>query len=154
MEVNKKARSSSISKEKILLASIPVIGSIVIALVANQNMKCNPRTEAASINTISLKNLAGKVDDIVMFENYNDLFSMLSEGLKPTLTRELFKSVNDSMKTVLGDFIKPIDTTKSSVNGLDVYYVKNQHQKGQSLISVAFDNNRKIVHLLYGRIPQ
>ena len=152
MQENQEVKSSSISREKLLLVLIPVIGSIIIALITNPNMKCSP--EPKPFKTSNLKNKAGKVNDMVMFENYNDLYTQFSEYTRQTITRELFNSVNDSMKVVLGNFIKPIDTTQNNINGMDFYYVKNQHQKGQSLVTIAFDNKGNIIHLLYGQLSK
>ena len=154
MEENKKSKTSSFSKEKILLASIPVIGSIVIAIFLNPNFKCNSKPTPPVVKTSNLRNKAGKVNDMVMFGNYNELYPIFSEYTKQTITRQLFNSVNDSMKIVLGSFIKAVDTTQNIVNGIDYYYVKNQHQNAQSLVTMAFDNNENLVTLLYGPLPK
>jgi len=149
------ARQSISTKEKILLASIPVIGSILIAIITTQNMTCNTKEEPTPKVTVSnSKNKAGKVNEIVVYGNFNDLLPLLSEGLKPFLTREQFNTVNDSMKIVLGNYIKPIDTTQNTMGGVTYYFVKNQHQFGQSLTTIAFDDQSNIVHLFFLRIPK
>lgn len=154
MEENKKAKTSSISKERILLASIPVIGSIVIAMFVNSNFRCNPKPDQPLVKTSNLRNKAGKINDMVMFGNYNELYSIFTEFTKQRITRQLFNSVNDSMNIVLGSFIKAVDTTQNKVNGIDYYYVKNQHQNAQSLVTMEFDNNENLVTLLYGPLPK
>lgn len=152
--------SAQINKyEKIWLALIPVIGGIIIAFmtyvypkyIEKTNQKDVEKTENANKNLLKK---AGEINQIAVYNNYNDLYPMLSEVMQINLTREVFNAANDSMKIHLGNYIKPIDTTQNILNGNHFYYVKNQYQNGQGITMLQFDNNDKIIYLFYNKIPK
>ena len=159
MAVRQTKRSKPISREKILLASIPVLGSIIIAFFSIDKSGCNPgqkqiETSGTQIDYALLKAKAGKVNDMVVFKRYNDLFELMSDGLKPLLTKDLFNSVSDSNAKYLGDFVKPIDTTYSTAFGNDNFFIKNQYQKGTNINQIIFDKQGKIFGLYTNKFPQ
>jgi hypothetical protein len=141
--------------EKVLLASIPVIGSVLIAILGS-NITCNPAVQSdASIvqRPRQLRAIAGKVNDNVVYNRYQDLVPMFAEGLKPVITQRLFNVERDSSKLVLGNFIKPIDTVYSRINSNDVFFIKNQYEKGTYLVSVGFDQADKVIALFTSKMP-
>lgn len=157
MAVRQTKRSKPISREKILLASIPVLGSIIIAFFTTDKFGCNTGQKLIDTNVTHLdvlKEKAGKVNDMVVFKRYNDLFELMSDGLKPLLTKDLFNSVSDSNAKYLGDFVKPIDTTYSTAFGNDNFFIKNQYQKGTNINQIIFDKQGKIFGLYTNKFPQ
>jgi hypothetical protein len=146
--------SKKISREKVLLASIPVIGSIIIAFYIHQNQDPKPIVPVKPGPVIpGLQAKAGKVNDMIVYGRYNDLEEMMSDGLKPVITRTVFNQVLDSISHNLGDFVKPIDTIYSSKNGNDSYFVKNQYQKGVNINQIIFDDNGKIYGIFTTKYP-
>jgi hypothetical protein len=154
MAVAKRYRSEIF--EKVLLAAIPVIGSVLIALLGS-NIKCNPSVQSESHSIAQrpneLRAIAGKVNDHVVYNRYQELFPMFAEGLKPIITQHLFNSERDSLKLVLGNFIKPIDTVYSKINSNDIFFIKNQYEKGTYLVSVGFDQADKVIALFTSKMP-
>ena len=151
METKKNVRSNT--KEKILLASIPVIGSIIIAILSLNNFKCNESKNTATANEIEIKRVAvlkikaGRVNDNVVYDRYQDLYPLLAEGIKPYITETIFDIETDSIKSVLGRFIKPIDTIHSKAFGNDNFFINNQYQRGINIITISFDQNEKVIGL-------
>ena len=154
-EMQKKT-SERINRERILLASIPVIGSIIIAFFTTDKFSCNSNhnTEDNSQKRITLlKNRAGKANDMIVFGRYNDLSEMMSDGLKPIITKEVFNAVADTILLSLGSFLKPIDTTYESANGNDNFFIKNQYQKGTNINQIIFDKSDKIYGIFTSKYP-
>lgn len=143
--------------EKIWLALIPTIGGIIIAFMTYVYPKyieiSRPDIEEPKKDSIKLLEKAGEVNQISVYNNYYDLYPMLSDGMKAALTKEIFNAANDSMRVYLGDYIKPIDTTQNLMNGNVFYYIRNQYQNGQGVTTVQFDNNDKITLLYFNKIP-
>jgi hypothetical protein len=139
--------------EKIWLALIPVIGAIIIAYI---NYKPSGKEEKESPGTVSksLHNKAGKINEIAVYNNYNELYPHLSEMMQVNLTKEIFHAANDSMRYHLGNYIKPIDTTQNIMNGSTFYYIKNQYQNGLGITTLQFDNNDKLIFLYYNKVPR
>ncbi len=155
-----KKSTSSNNSIKILLASIPVLGSIIIAFVSTNNFKCNPQPVIISSDSIKeirrislLKTKAGEINDDIVYARYQDLFPTLAETLKPYITENVFNKERDSAKIDLGEFIKPIDTIYSKAYGTDYFFVKNQYQKGINLIAITFDQNEKVIGLVTRHLP-
>jgi hypothetical protein len=154
-----KKKQNLTTKENILLASIPVIGSIVIALITTNNFKCNTSTSTPDPNLSEekklqiLKSKAGTVNENVAYNRYQDLLPMLAEGVKPYITENIFRIESDSIKTDLGEFIKPIDTIYSKAYGNDNFFVRNQYQRGINIVTVAFDQNEKVIALITKHVP-
>lgn len=156
MAVIQKKTSGRINRERILLASIPVIGSIIIAIITIGKFSCNLNHNSEDIDKkrISLlKEKAGKANDMIVFGRYNDLSEMMSDGLKPIITKEVFNAVADTISLALGNFLKPIDTTYSRTFGNDNFYIKNQYQKGTNINEIIFDNNDKIFGIYSSKYP-
>ena len=156
MAVIQKKTSGRINRERILLASIPVIGGIIIACLSNGKFSCNSNyiTEDNNQKRISLlKDKAGKANDMIVYGRYNDLSGMMSDGLKPIITKEVFNAVADTISLALGNFLKPIDTTYSRTFGNDNFYIKNQYQKGTNINEIIFDNNDKIFGIYSSKYP-
>ena len=156
MAVRQKKTSGRINRERILLASIPVIGSIIIAFFTTDKFSCNSTHTVDDNNhkrVSLLKDKAGKANDMIVYGRYNDLFEMMSDGLKPIITREVFNSVSDTISLSLGNFLKPIDTTYTRTFGNDNFYIKNQYQKGTNINEIIFDNNDKIFGIFSSKYP-
>lgn len=145
---------------QVTIAAIPVVGSIIIALITTNSFKCNSSEtridssllkEQARISLLRIK--AGKVNDNVVYARYSDLFPMLAEGVKPYITEKVFNKERDSIKIDLGDYIKTIDTIYSKAYGADHFYIKNQYQQGTNLITITFDQDEKVIGLLTAHIP-
>lgn len=136
---------NSINKEKILLACIPVIGGIIMA-VFNYWIKPDP-DPVPVINVKNLKIKGGEVNDMIVFRRYNDLSEMMVAGLRPIITQEKFNSVADSIEIEIGRFIKPIDTSYSNISGSDIVFVKNQYERGVTVNQIIFDGQGKIFGL-------
>ena len=58
------------------------------------------------------------------------------------------------MQSSLGSYIKPIDTTKSVINGVATYFVRNQRQYGQSVTTITFDDEGKIYNLFIEKVSK
>ena len=100
--------------EKIWLALIPVLGAIIIACITySSDKKVIPINVIPVINK-NLLSLAGEVHQIAVYNNYNDLYPLLSETMKVFLTNQVFYSANDSMKNHLGNYIRSIDTSRAT----------------------------------------
>ena len=156
MAESQKKTSRRINRERILLASIPVIGSIIIAFLTTDNSSCNSNhnREVNNQKKISLlKVKAGKANDMIVYGRYNDLSEMMSDGLKPVITKEVFKEVGDTISLTLGNFLKPIDTTYNLTFGNDIFFIKNQYQKGININQIIFDNNGKILSIYSSKYP-
>ena len=94
-----------------------------------------------------LKNKAGRINDLIIYKRYDDLFAVMSESFKLKLSQQLFNSVDSTIKSMLGRYVKPIDTTISVINGVALLTVRNQYQQGITTTSVQFDDEGKILHL-------
>jgi hypothetical protein len=152
MTLRNKNNLGTISKEKILLATIPVIGSIIIAFFATN--KCSPDSSPDPIIRISqLKNKAGKANEMIVYRRYNDLSEIMADGLKTVITKEIFNKVADTISLTLGDFLKPIDTTYTKTFGNDNIFIKNQYQKGTNINQIIFDSNGKIFGIFTKKYP-
>ena len=122
-----------------------------IGLISNENGKLrdyvkHPETipnSNAQIK-IALMNKAGKVNDMIVQGNYKDLSEIMVDGLKPVITNEIFNRASDSMTIILGNFIKPLDTTYSNSDGKDNFYITNQYEKGQSLNQIILDSSGNV----------
>ncbi len=156
MEIKKGRNSNTL--EKILLASIPVIGSIIIAFIAANNSQCNPPSQKTDTDyfkkgkeekrIIALKLKAGKINDHVVYSRYDDLYPMLAIGFKPYVTRKIFNVERDSIKNDLGEFIKPIDTAYSKAFGNDNFFINNQYQRGSNIVTITFDQDGMVLGLI------
>lgn len=156
MVIKQKENSGGINIEKILIVSIPVIGSIIIALFTSGKFSCNSNhsIEIDNQKRISmLKVEAGKANDMIVYGRYEDLSEMMSEGLKPIITREVFNAANDTITLALGNFLKPIDTTYTKTFGNYNLYIKNQYQKGMNINEIIFDENNKIFGIYSSKYP-
>ena len=151
MTVRQSKSSKPISREKILLASIPVLGSIIIAIFSMDKLGCHGG-QKTDITFLKVK--AGKINDMVVYGRYNDLFESMSDGLKPLITKDMFNAVADSNSIYLGSFIKPIDTTYSSAFGNDIFFIKNQYQRGVNVNQIIFDKQGNLFGLYTNRFPQ
>ena len=147
--------SSNNFKRNLLLASIPVIGSIIIALISQPSFKCRT-TEITKVNyhdidsTKKIENLklrAGRINEDIVFRHYDDVRINMVEGIKPVITREVLKSNMDSVNFKIGNYIKTLDTSYSKINNVDVFFIRNQFQQGIHLVQVIFDNQGKIFGL-------
>lgn len=157
MVVRQSKSSKPISREKILLASIPVFGSIIIAIFSRNELGCHSgqKTDTTTrIHYTLLKVKAGKINDMVVYGRYNDLFESMSDGLKPLITKDMFNAVADSNSKYLGSFIKPIDTTYSAAFGNDNFFVKNQYQRGINVNQIIFDKQGNLFGLYSNKFPQ
>ena len=130
-------------KERIWIAIIPVVGSIIIAIITTNHFSCNRESDNKS-KVNNLRSLAGKINDLVIYDDYNEIYPMFSAGLKPKLTKNVWEAANDTMQKLLGNYIKPIDTSEMVFLGVTTYYIRNQRQFGQSITSVTFDDQGKI----------
>lgn len=143
-------------KRNVLLALIPVFGAIIVAVVTSPSVKCSffstPKENNAN-NAASLRNQAGKLNDHIIFRRYDDLIINMVEGLKPFITRDIFKTDRDSVTHVLGNYIKTIDTSYSRMNNTDVFFLKNQYEKGINLVQIVFDSQGKIFGLFSTKVP-
>ena len=155
MAVRQNKVSGVINREKILIASIPVIGSIVIAFLSLYKPSISSiDSKSSSQKKISLlKDKAGKANYMIVYRRHTDLSEMMSDGLKPVITREVFNAVADTISLTLGNFLKPIDTTYSRANGNDIFFIKNQYQKGTNINQIIFDDNGKIFGLYAIKYP-
>ncbi|MBL0013608.1 MAG: hypothetical protein IPP30_07595 [Flavobacterium sp.] len=91
---------------------------------------------------------------MTVFGNYDDLLPLLSEGIKTQVTREIFIHAVKTNKDSLGNYIKTLDTTENTMRGGKYYYVKNQHERGRSVVIVSFDDHEKIIALFYDKVPK
>jgi hypothetical protein len=152
MTIRQKYDSGTISREKILLAIIPVIGSIIIAFFATNKFSCD--SDHSDEKRISqLKAKAGKANEMIVYRRYNDLSEIMADGLKPIITKEVFNKVADTISLTLGDFLKPIDTTYTKTFGNDNFFIKNQYQKGTNINQIIFDSNGKIFGIFTKKYP-
>lgn len=136
------------NKENILLACIPVIGSIIIAFITLPDKKSEPQPVSIPIsNILELRIKAGKINDDVVYGRYNDFLPIMSEGLKPIVTQNVFNNAKIAIVDSVGHFIKALDTTHSVISGNYIFYVKNQHDKGISVNHIAFDQEGKVIGL-------
>ena len=144
MATRQKKTAFRINKERVLLACIPVVGSIIIALFATDIFHPNPNPNPVADNEkrISvLKDKAGKANDMIVYRRYDDLSAMMADVIKPVITKDIFNSVADSTSLTLGSFLKPIDTTHTHVFGNDNFFIKNQYQRGTTINQFIFDDN-------------
>ena len=131
----------------IILASIPVIGIIVVAII-NKPPSPHPQPTEPKQNVEELRNKGGKINDAVVFGRYIDVAPLMSEDLRLTVRQPLFDSSNLIVFNALGDFVKPIDTTYSEFSGNDQVIVKNQYKRGVRLIEMLFDKQGQIIGLI------
>ena len=118
-------------------------------------LKIPDKTPDTELNRIAgLKIKAGKVNDAVVFNRYSDLFPLMSDGLKPMLTKELFNATNDSTQVLLGDFVKAIDTSYNRANGNENIFIRNQFSRGISLTMVIFDEAGNVFGLFTKPLQQ
>ena len=140
------------------MASIPVLGSIIIAIAPAEKFGCNSSQKTDTIGTHTnysvLKVKAGKINDMVVYGRYSDLFETMSDGLKPLITKDIFNAVADSNSKYLGSFVKPIDTTYSTAFGNDNFFVKNQYQRGINVNQIIFDKQGKLFGLYSSKVSQ
>jgi hypothetical protein len=147
-------------QRNVLLASIPVIGSIIIALVSQPSLKCNTNPSQAIADTNAagkinqLKIIAGKINEDIVFRHYDEVRANMVEGLKPMISKEIFEANLDTVSITLGNYIKPLDTSYSKINNTDVLYIRNQYQRGIHLVQIIFDNQEKIFGLFSTPHPQ
>ena len=139
-------------KKNILIATIPVVGSIIIALISQPNFKCKESSVAArnadTVNQINqIKLSAGKINEDLVFKHYDDVRINMVEGLKPFISREVFETNIDSIRINLGNFLKTLDTNYSKINGTDVVFIRNQYERGIHLVQIIFDGQGKIFGL-------
>ncbi len=90
---------------------------------------------------------------MIVYRRYSDLREMMADGLKPTITKEVFESVADSISIILGNFVKPIDTTYSYAFGNDNIFIKNQYRKGTSINQIIFDSQEKFYGIFVAKYP-
>jgi Protein of unknown function (DUF3887) len=139
-------------KRNVFLASIPVVGSIIIAIISqigfNKNDLPTQRTNEDSIARVSLlKAAAGKINQYIISREYDEVRSRMNEGLKPLIPRQLFMDNMDSVENLLGQYTRTLDTSHSMVNNTNIVVVKNKFQGGVHLVQIIFDNNGNIYGL-------
>jgi hypothetical protein len=133
-------------KEKIILATIPVIGTILVAILTTQKFTCTskpPSNSDPSVNFLKVK--AGKINDIIVYGRYDDLLPLMSDELKLTVSKQVFESAEDSIHKNFSNFIKPIDTNYSSAYGNFNFTIKNQYEKGTNINSIIFDKQGNLI---------
>jgi hypothetical protein len=151
------ARTNIFTREKVVIALIPVIGSIIVAVIATNPfnwLSGLKHAQAAKPTVSNYRNEAGKINEIVQYGNYLELYPLLSEIAKPDITKDKFTAGSMSMHNIIGDYIKPVDTTQAIISGVTYYSVKSRHKNGQSLMTVAFDDQAKIIYLYIRQMPQ
>lgn len=155
-KVNKSPKT--ISREKILLAIIPVLGSIIVAIFGlfgnfSWHVDTNNDTNKEQIISV-LREKSGKVNDMVVYNRYDDLSKIMIDGLKPIVTREKFNSITDSFKRSLGEFVKPIDTTFSPAYNNYNFTIKNQYQRGVNMNLFIFDGDGNLIGFYTNEYPR
>ncbi|MFD2943323.1 hypothetical protein [Flavobacterium notoginsengisoli] len=161
MGVKESRNSNKINRERILLASIPVIGSIIVAYFAYVPKPDPVKTVDPVEDTVRLdktrisrlKETARKVNDMIVYKRYSDLSEMMSDGLKPIVTREKFNEVSEKTSKNLGAFVKALEITYTYNNGNDNFFVKNQYQKGLNINQIIFDSNGKVYGIFTDKYP-
>jgi len=51
----------------------------------------------------------------------------------------------------MGDFIKAVDTTHSTMSGNDMFYVRNQYKNGININEIIFDKEDKVIGFYVNR---
>src|SRR5687768_10964577 len=88
-------------KRNVLLALIPVLGTIIVAIVTNPSIHCNQNVkDDTGKNIVKLRIQAGKLNDHLVFRRYDDLIVNMVEGLKPIITRDILNSDRDSVTLI------------------------------------------------------
>jgi hypothetical protein len=140
--------NSSSTKTAITIAAIPVVGTIIVAVIVNWHSIFPPPIPVpVSVSQAELKIKGGKINDDVAFGRYDDLSPMMTEFTRTLITREVFNEANRIQDSIVGAFVKPIDTVYSKAEGDDHISVRNQHQNGIRVVEIAFDNDGNIIHL-------
>ena len=134
------------TKEKIILASIPVLGAVIVALISTGvfNFKHKPRPIVDTIMKAALISKAGKINDIIVYDRFDDLYPSLTPQLRSRITKPIFEHVQDSIRNQVGDFVKVLDTSDNNLSGVFYVYIKNQYQKGTTTNAILFDHDGKL----------
>lgn len=138
-------KKSGWSTEKIIIASIPAFAAIVVALISSGIFK--PAPDPDITNTVSLKQKAGSINDMIVYKRYDDISPLMTEATRLMITKELMNSVVDTVGFKVGRFVKAIDTSYSQVSGTDMFFVKNQYERGINVNQIIFDKDGKIFGL-------
>ncbi|WP_152270611.1 DUF3887 domain-containing protein [Agriterribacter humi] len=95
----------------------------------------------------ALKHKAGKANELVNLDRYEEIRAMMSESLKQKITQQLFDNVDSTTKAMIGEFVHPIDTSETTVNGVVIWSVRNQYLHGIRTTTFQFDESGLLVHM-------
>ena len=125
-----------------------LIAAIYVILFLRHN------SNSGIITIKELRYKAGRINDMIIFGKYDDVSMLMIPATKVIITRETFKSIVDSTNIILGDFIKPIDTTYVKDVPFNYFEIKNQYRRGISINNIIFDRAGEIYGLYVGRLVQ
>ncbi|WP_193311809.1 toll/interleukin-1 receptor domain-containing protein [Agriterribacter humi] len=125
---------------------IVVAGVILLALLVGgiaYYIK-GKNTPPKNISNKALKIKAGQVNQMIIFNRYDDILPIMNPITKATLTRQVFQAGVDTVNHRYNNFQRPIDTIFVKDLPFDYYQIRNQYQNGVNTNKIIFDQEKRV----------